>query len=412
MSVVVSLLRDLVDVTKAASSEQTHTLKEVQRRLERHEAEVELREVVTPPAEEVDAVLGRVRGALRKDVERDLVWRDVKVALEHFQKLGVGDVGRLLDAFERPAWGRFVAALFKSRVDLAASHWEPWADLLGRAPRSLALLAGTPLRRKDLLEPEVLQSASLVGKWVEAKGLLQVLEQLCAPGLMQKRWPYVAVVLAQWVRAHPEAWAVVWKELQSEPLLEALLLPRDPRGKTVLGGEEPKDLPIGAPDVLLAQGAFAAAVLELAANPKLAPRPEVEVLQSVFLAAREFGDPRAFKSPRDEPESAGWKAARLVSPVGYEALIERLISADLELFFNEVAFDLDRRAFWLQYKRQVNQSILCLRPDTKRGLMAKLRARAGTTQLLLLSTGSRQNRVVPIPVKLLAHDPEQPHVAL
>jgi hypothetical protein len=53
-------------------------------------------------------------------------------------------------------------------------------------------------------------------------------------------------------------------------------------------------------------------------------------------------------------------------------MVERLIAADMELFFNQSAFNDDRRRFWLQYKREVSSTLFCFSNATKRALQAKL----------------------------------------
>lgn len=376
-SVTTTRLKELAARFNVAALERTREVKEAVRRLDRHVEGLELKMAVAVPTEELDAVLARVRAALRMEREDTLVWRDIRLAVEHFLKLGIGDVARLVEAHAR-AWPRFVAALFRERGTLASLEWTAWADLLREAPSSIELLAAELFKPVDLLNPDLAKSAQRVARSISCKGLRELAERACKPGLLKKGWNYTAVVFASWIRANGNdrpTWRRIWGELQEDPLLEAFVIPRDPNGKACLG-EPGRDIPLGAPDFLLAQATFIATILEWIALPEADMRDEFERIQSIFLRAKDFGDPRTFRDPRKEPEKVGWQQVRKISEKSYEALVERLISADLELFFNQVSFDPDRRDFWLRYKRQVNQTVLCLRPPTKHLLASTLKGPA------------------------------------
>ncbi len=135
--------------------------------------------------------------------------------------------------------------------------------------------------------------------------------------------------------------------MKAEPLFEAMLLPRDPDGGSRFPSTAPGPFPAAVPEHVEAQARFVVATLGAHHEGRATDEVRAGEIQRITLQA--WKDPRTFVNPKERPETPGWRAVREASSRTYETLVERLIADDLELFFDNMQFDPERREYWRRH---------------------------------------------------------------
>jgi EH_Signature domain len=322
-------------------------------------------------AEQTAAIVDRVKSAIRRNrTEDELVPQDARIALRSFSALTANEAEVLLRWIPRIGWKVLVDALFRERTSIDEERvWRPWAELLLRSPDSVPLLHyGMP--HSAILESKPLKAAQGVAdKYARLNSLRDLEREMCQPGLFNRSWPFTALVVACWIAQRPGDWQKRWAEILAEPLYEGFVLPRSQDSRSLfLDG---RLIAASAPNDVQAQAVFAHMMLQRVRVADPDGRQKLELLQSVLLRRDAFNDPRTFKDPRS-PDSAGWQWVKALGADVYSEMVERLIAADMELFFNQSTFNDERRRFWLRYKREVFSTLFCFCKATKQALETKL----------------------------------------
>jgi hypothetical protein len=304
------------------------------------------------PSEDREAFVQRIKGELSTSGAqvRPADARRVGRLFRRFERELVWDVLHL----QPSGWRPFVDTLFRSRLDLQTSDWKKWDGVAAAAPSTIPLLHG-PIERSRLLIPDVAESAKAVAAQFSAEPSLARVDAIaCAPGLLHRSWPYTSLVLARWAEFRTDRWRANWDETASEILLEAMLLPRRDGGRSWFKREHPVPFPLAIPDHIGAQARFLVACFAAWLRDGAPDDQRISMLFEMLSQSREWRDPRTFSLPRDEPESPGWVAFRAISRDTYEALIERLLAEDLDLFFDKLEdFDQARRTYWKNQLRHI-----------------------------------------------------------
>lgn len=342
-----------------------------------------------PPVEEVEAIIARVRAGLQNGGAADVARRDRRFGCAVFQRLTPSEVRSLLSAGARE-WRVFVDALFSQRQAMDGTEFRRWAPLLERAPRDLALFADKSLQ-SALLEPDSAYSAARLADHLgKASSLTELLEQSTGRDRLSPRWEYTSTMVAMWLLKHAVPREQRWEEIKNDIRLEAMLLPRarDAIGSVFAkSGKAP--LPPAIPDNSVAQAAAVSALLLQGAAPdQLSAETQASLREIVFRSS--FRDPREFRDARYAPESVGWKHVRALAPLDYEAFLERLISEDMQVFFEYIETDQDRGRFWQRLLKHICGTGFFLSDETKERLsrafaggQQEMRARIKRTNRLL-----------------------------
>lgn len=184
---------------------------------------------VTFVTEDIELVVQRVRNALMEEDASALRPRDCRAAAYNFTRFSEKELTVLLRA-QPSCWPRFINRLFAERLTLEPRNGRTWALLAGDAPSGVALLHG-PFDRRDLLNEEYAEyAAAIARRWGRLTSLRELDATICAPGLLNRSWPYTSLVFARWAELHAERWKEMWDEVASEVLLEAMLLRARKRG--------------------------------------------------------------------------------------------------------------------------------------------------------------------------------------
>ncbi len=339
------------------------------------------------PFPDVEVLLARVQAVLREDEPERLTKRERRAACSMFERFEPSDLERLLVGARE--WRVFLDALFSRRHLMPGDEFLRWEGLLRRAPREMTFLADEALRQV-VLEPDsslsAAQTALFYGRESSLEGLLQA-----ATGRerLSPRWQYTSSVVGFWLLRNAEPREERWEEIKQDVRLEAMLLPR---AREVVGSSFDKggrtQLPAGIPDNPLAQAAAVSALLLPGGGAPLNAGAEALLREIVFRSS--FRDPREFRDPRMAPETVGWQHVRALSPKGYEGLLEKLISEDMQVFFEYIETDQDRGRFWQQFLKHICGTGFFLSDETKdrlgrvfSGAHLEMKARLRRTNRLL-----------------------------
>lgn len=327
------------------------TSEELELRLGRAELATSRRQAVS--SEDVDSFVARVKKELLSSTDSQVRPADARRVGRLFQRF---DREMVWDVLHRQpsGWRPFVDALFRSRLELKAPDWKRWDGVAAAAPSNIPLLHG-PIERSRLLLPDPGESARAVADQFRYEASIARVDALaCAPGLLHRSWQYTSLVLARWSEFHRDRWHANWADISGEVLLEAMLLPRRNGERSWFEHERDVPFPLAIPEHLEAQARFLAGCVGAWLEEDAPDDPRFARLLDILSQSRDWRDPRTFSLPREEPESPGWKAFRAVALETYEALVERLLAEDLDLFFDKIEdFDRARRKYWKKQLRHI-----------------------------------------------------------
>jgi hypothetical protein len=338
------------------------TSEELELRLGRAELSTSRRQLVS--SEDNDTFVARVKNELASGATPQVRPADARRVGRLFQKF---DRELVQDVLQRQpsGWRPFVDSLFRSRMELRPPDWKRWEGVAAAAPSSIPLLH-RPIERSRLLLADAAESARAVADQFRHEASVGRVDAVaCAPGLLHRSWPYTSLVLARWSELHRDRWRSNWNDVSGEVLLEAMLLPRRNGERSWFEHEREVPFPLAVPEHIEAQARFLAGCVAAWLEEDAPDDPRFTRLLDILSQSREWRDPRTFSLPRDEPESPGWKAFRAVARETYEALVERLLAEDLDLFFDKIEeFDRRRRKYWKKQLRHILSTTFFFSPET------------------------------------------------
>jgi hypothetical protein len=317
-----------------------------------HLAMVDARSTSLPELKEQTQILAEVQEGLLRGELNKLPRRHGRIALHCFDRFHPDDVRRLAGRF---GGQHLVQSFFERRLDPAVqSHW---AAVVGELAGSDSLLSNHQLDREVLLQPNAFRSALALAELVPARrSLRDVVRGLCQPGLLRPRWPYTRLTLAFVAQDSARAPGELWREMQADPFVEAMLLPDGtPIGVSRFRRAE------RLPPVLGCYQATALAGARLIED-EIVGFGAGALWHEAYLRDPDFRDPREFRDPRRNPETRGWKFVQQTKPAAYERFIDTLLTEDIEFFFERANLAGERRDFWKQYLRQLNATRCYLNP--------------------------------------------------
>jgi hypothetical protein len=316
---------------------------------------------------DIDAAIARVRDALADNDTGSIRRRDARLALHKFHAFRVDELRALLAAI--PAlWRSWVRKFFAMRVDLDPALEIACLAILAQAPHDIALLDDTSFGRRPLFVTGAARSAKTLAWSVPSSVPLQTaFEMLTAPSLLDPKWKYTALTLAECMANPERSLLASWSALASKVSLEAMLLPsprRDPTASWFQKATRP------AVDTCIeAQAIVAAALLRRDGSGHGALNDDAK--RTMYFQSTAFRDPREFADARSRPESPGWRNVATIAPQDYAAFIDSLLHEDISLFFGSVQMDVERRDFWLRYVGSASSSLFFLSPATRQRLKAE-----------------------------------------
>jgi hypothetical protein len=270
------------------------------------------------------------------------------------------------------AWKAFVLELFRRRMSLSGDEWTPWARVAEAAPQSVPLLDGR-IPRDALLDSSPLVAARKVAERFESCDTLAELEsRACQQGLLHRSWDFTAVVCALWLQSHARDLPRHWGDLSKDRFFEALLLPRAANDRSWFVADSTHAMPPGIPQCNQAHVITASACLSQEFGG-FQHKDVAEASLRIFSAT--WKDPRTFAFPRESPETEGWRTLKEFAPDVYDVVVQRLLSDDLDLFFETIKFDRDRRHYWRKKLRSLVTTSFCFSAET----IAKLERNLPTT---------------------------------
>lgn len=306
------------------------------------------------PVEDLDVMVRRVKDAISRGVAEEIRPRDARVLARNFHhaKLDIGPDLLLVVLAARPgAWGRYIDTLFRERLKLAPHVWGRWARVAKEAPPEVALLHG-PFDTQELLDSDHLESArSLAGNHRKTDTFAELERRVCAPGLLERSWPYTGLVFACWAKLRSDCWRRLWSEVQSDVCLEAMMLPRVGEASWFRSAKGAQPFPARIPETVEANVAFADACL--AEHLEGRAKNEIAADQLIRILIAAWGDPRDGWQAKTSPQARGWKQFKIIAPTTYDKLLERLFAEDLDLFFETIDFDKERRKFWRKHLKKL-----------------------------------------------------------
>lgn len=311
-------------------------------------------------------ILREVREAIQRGDLASVRRRHLRLALRSFQKLTVTELEAIVD-HAPTLWPVLVRRVFEQRPLGDGEARRPVMNLLRRAPKEVELLHSPLFDREALLNVNGFWSAqTLARRFPPTTTLEELLQKLTGPTLLDARWGYTALVLANCFAANGRNLQSAWAEITRNQRLEAMLLPpRDELGRSLFGGGGVL-LPTGERPVE-AQAVVAMALL----CQKQRTREMVDAWKEVFFQATSFGDPRVARSPRERPSKTGWQWVKRLDEKAYGAFISALLAEDISLFFGSGKMNKDRRDFWSRYTGTAWSSEFFLSADTRKGLEEK-----------------------------------------
>ncbi|WP_242333337.1 EH signature domain-containing protein [Anaeromyxobacter sp. SG66] len=303
------------------------------------------------PVEDLAVVVRRVQEAIARGTAEEVTPRDARVLARNFRSVEP-DLLRAVLAARPGAWDRYLATLMRERLTLPPHVWSSWARLAGEAPADVALFNGT-INKADLLAPDHRASADAVAHGSRTvESFAQLVRRLCSPGLLDRSWPYTCLVFAAWARLRGDRWPWLWAEVQTDVCVEAMMLPRVGESSWFRSaGHGTQPFPVRIPETIEANVAFADACLAFHLGGGTVNEVAADQLIRILIAA--WGDPRSGWHAKTSPQARGWKQFKTIAPTTYDKLLERLFAEDLDLFFETIDFDKERRKFWRKHLKKL-----------------------------------------------------------
>lgn len=326
--------KDVIQLIFAGASTAQGQLK---RALETAETRTALREVQREAhiIKQVDPE--QVRRLCKEGRASDLSRLEQAVVVAQFAAFGPAVIATALQAFPhlRP---RFARRLLRDwGVPEREAKWDALVDAGGLSDTDVGI-RGLPLEGAALLRAD---GPARVVATLAAQEADVLLGALTASGL-KADGPFVATCLIAWFERGRQAGRSLSRSLRwvlETPPVRSQLVPR--RRDTEEKGAANSRHPIN----------FAALVLR-AHRERLVDDQGYEAFAAVLTGPHcEFGDPRL-----DSVHQA-WATIKEREPAGYQALIERLNSEDLQFFFDKtMSGATDRREFWLRYLKTIRRT--------------------------------------------------------
>lgn len=397
---VEGLLRAAASRIALSSQEATRSLSQVASRLQAsaHGAGVESERPVAE--EDLEQAVARVREALAAGEEGTIRRRDARLAIGCFQRFAVDELATVLSACPL-LWTSWVRRFFADRLDMSVPDEAAWASLLREAPGDVRLLDDT-LSRRLLLMPDGYESATmLAGSLPESVPLRLALQAVTAPGLLDFRWKYTAVVLATIASQPNRAMVETWEAVKEDRRLEAMLVPpRRPLGASWFASTVDRSRPMLEKSDE-AHARFAASLLR---HEQARPSAADGIPWRMILFESEFRDPREFADPRTRPETPGWQRVKKLAPVHYNNFIDTLLNEDVSLFFSAVQMDPARKAFWQRYVSAASATVFFLSRATRDHLRQQFASADDSIRSVLRRARNlRDNRVNAFAMKFGEH---------